>query len=75
MNLAGGMLAVTGALRSKSEGKRNQANAGAAAIVSFFSNRRAANLHAAGVECSETGNEEGAIENYNKAERPGTRGV
>lgn len=28
---------------------------------------RAANYHAAGVECSETGNEDGAIENYNKA--------
>jgi tetratricopeptide (TPR) repeat protein len=32
-----------------------------------LSARRAANLHAAGVECSETGNEDGAIENYNKA--------
>jgi tetratricopeptide (TPR) repeat protein len=32
-----------------------------------LSARRAANLHAAGVECSETGNEEGAIENYTKA--------
>jgi tetratricopeptide (TPR) repeat protein len=29
--------------------------------------RRAANFHAEGVECSETGNEDGAIENYNKA--------
>jgi hypothetical protein len=35
--------------------------------VSLFSDRRAANLHAAEVECSETGNEEGAIENYHKA--------
>jgi hypothetical protein len=33
----------------------------------LLSARRAANLHVAGVECSETGNEEGAIENYNKA--------
>ena len=33
----------------------------------LLSSRRAANLHAAGVECSETGNEEGAIENYTKA--------
>jgi tetratricopeptide (TPR) repeat protein len=33
----------------------------------LLSARRAANLHAAGVECSETGNEEGAIENYKKA--------
>lgn len=33
----------------------------------FLSARRATNLHNAGVECSETGNEEGAIENYNKA--------
>jgi tetratricopeptide (TPR) repeat protein len=35
--------------------------------MNFFTGRRAANLHAAGVECSETGNEDGAIENYNKA--------
>jgi tetratricopeptide (TPR) repeat protein len=33
----------------------------------LFSARRAANLHNAGMECSETGNEDGAIENYNKA--------
>jgi tetratricopeptide (TPR) repeat protein len=33
----------------------------------LLSSRRAANLHAAGVECSETGNEDGAIENYQKA--------
>jgi len=33
----------------------------------FLSARRATNLHNAGVECSETGNEEGAIANYNKA--------
>jgi tetratricopeptide (TPR) repeat protein len=33
----------------------------------LLSARRAANLHTAGVECSETGNEEGAIENYLKA--------
>jgi tetratricopeptide (TPR) repeat protein len=32
-----------------------------------LSARRATQLHAAGVECSETGNEDGAIENYNKA--------
>lgn len=32
-----------------------------------LSSRRAASLHAAGVECSETGNEDGAIENYQKA--------
>jgi tetratricopeptide (TPR) repeat protein len=35
--------------------------------VSFFSNRRAEALHSAGMECSETGNEDGAIENYIKA--------
>lgn len=33
----------------------------------LLSARRASNLHYAGVECSETGNEEGAIENYKKA--------
>lgn len=33
----------------------------------LLSARRAANYHVAGVECSETGNEDGAIENYNKA--------
>jgi tetratricopeptide (TPR) repeat protein len=33
----------------------------------LLSARRATNLHNAGVECSETGNEEGAIKNYNKA--------
>lgn len=33
----------------------------------LLSARRAANLHAVGVECSETGNEDGAIENYTKA--------
>ena len=32
-----------------------------------LSARRATQLHVAGVECSETGNEDGAIENYNKA--------
>ena len=48
-------------------GRRKEANAGAEAIVSFFSNRRAETLHSAGVECSETGNENGAIENYTKA--------
>jgi tetratricopeptide (TPR) repeat protein len=37
------------------------------ATMILFSSRRATNLHNAGVECSETGNEEGAIENYNKA--------
>ena len=35
--------------------------------MSFFSDRRAGALHSAGVECSETGNEDGAIENYQKA--------
>jgi tetratricopeptide (TPR) repeat protein len=35
--------------------------------VNFCSDRRAEALHSAGVECSETGNEEGAIENYHKA--------
>ena len=35
--------------------------------MSLLSDRRAEALHAAGVECSETGNEEGAIENYSKA--------
>src|SRR3979490_1254512 len=33
----------------------------------LLSARRAANYHVAGVECSETGNEDGAIENYTKA--------
>ena len=33
----------------------------------LLSGRRAANFHSAGVECSETGNEDGAIENYQKA--------
>ena len=35
--------------------------------MSFFSDGRAGALHSAGVECSETGNEDGAIENYNNA--------
>jgi hypothetical protein len=35
--------------------------------LSVFSSARAQALHVAGVECSETGNEEGAIENYAKA--------
>jgi hypothetical protein len=35
--------------------------------VSAFSSARARSLHVAGVECSETGNDEGAIENYTKA--------
>jgi hypothetical protein len=35
--------------------------------MGLFSSRRAESLHSAGVECSETGNEDGAIENYNKA--------
>jgi tetratricopeptide (TPR) repeat protein len=35
--------------------------------MSFFSTRRAEALHSAGVECSESGNEDGAIENYLKA--------
>jgi hypothetical protein len=33
----------------------------------LLSARRATNLHNAGVQCSETGNEDRAIENYNKA--------
>jgi tetratricopeptide (TPR) repeat protein len=33
----------------------------------LLSASRASNHHAAGVECSETGNEDGAIENYTKA--------
>jgi TPR repeat len=33
----------------------------------ILSARRAEALHSAGMECTETGNEEGAIENYNKA--------
>jgi hypothetical protein len=33
----------------------------------LLSGRRAANFHSAGVECSRTGNEDGAIENYTKA--------
>lgn len=33
----------------------------------LLSARRAEALHSAGMECSETGNEDGAIENYNKA--------
>jgi hypothetical protein len=33
----------------------------------LLSSHRATSLHAAGVECSETGNEDGAIENYAKA--------
>jgi hypothetical protein len=40
---------------------------GAKRRMILLSSRRAANLHAAGVECSETGNEDGAIDNYNKA--------
>jgi len=35
--------------------------------MGLFSSRRAEALHVAGVECSETGNEEEAIENYTKA--------
>ena len=35
--------------------------------MGVFSNRRAEALHSAGVACSKTGNEEGAIENYTKA--------
>jgi hypothetical protein len=35
--------------------------------LSSLSNVRAQALHVAGVECSETGNEDGAIENYTKA--------
>jgi hypothetical protein len=35
--------------------------------LSIFSTARAQALHVAGVECSETGNEDGAIENYTKA--------
>jgi hypothetical protein len=35
--------------------------------LSIFSTSRAEALHVAGVECSETGNEDGAIENYTKA--------
>jgi hypothetical protein len=35
--------------------------------MNIFSTARAEALHVAGVECSETGNEDGAIENYTKA--------
>jgi hypothetical protein len=65
--LENGCARLTG--RNYGEGKREGANAGAGAeaIVSFFSDRRAEGLHSAGVECSETGNEDGAIENYSKA--------
>jgi hypothetical protein len=36
-------------------------------VLSIFSTSRAEALHVAGVECSETGNEDGAVENYTKA--------
>jgi TPR repeat len=36
-------------------------------MISFFANRRPVALHSAGMRCSETGNQDEAIENYTKA--------